>query len=37
MDLTLAAEGEKVPVSRRYYAVVQERYRKLMFEEVGWE
>lgn len=37
MELTLALEGEKVPVSRRYYAAVQERYRKIMFEEVGWE
>lgn len=37
MELTLAAEAEKVPVSRRYYAAVQERYRKIMFEEVGWE
>lgn len=37
MELTLAEEGEKVPVSRRYYAAVQERYRKIMFEEVGWE
>ncbi len=37
MDLVLAEKGEKVPVSRRYYATVQERYRKLLFEEVGWE
>lgn len=37
MELTLAADGEKVPVSRRYYAAVQERYRKILFEEVGWE
>ena len=37
MDLVLAEKGEKVPVSRRYYAAVQERYRKLLFEEVGWE
>ena len=36
MELTLAAEGEKIPVSRRYYAAVRERYRKIMFEEVGW-
>lgn len=37
MELTLATEGEKVPISRRYYATVQERYRKIMYEEVGWE
>ncbi len=37
MDLVLAEKGEKVPISRRYYAAVQERYRKLLFEEVGWE
>lgn len=37
MELTLATDGEKVPVSRRYYAAVQERYRKMLFEEVGWE
>lgn len=37
MDLTLEPEGEKVPISRRYYAAVQELYRKVMFEEVGWE
>lgn len=37
MELTLVSEAEKVPVSRRYYAAVQERYRKIMFEEVGWE
>lgn len=37
MELVLAEKGEKVPVSRRYYAAVQERYRKLLFEEVGWE
>lgn len=36
MELTLAG-GESVPISRRYYAAVQERYRKIMFEEVGWE
>lgn len=36
-ELALAVEGKKVPVSRRYYAAVQERYRKIMFEEVGWE
>lgn len=37
MELTLAEKGEKVSVSRRYYAAVQERYRKILFEEVGWE
>lgn len=37
MELTLATDGETVPVSRRYYAAVQERYREILFEEVGWE
>lgn len=37
MELTLAEEGERVPVSRRYCAAVQERYRKIIFEEVEWE
>lgn len=37
MDLTLADKGEKVPISRRYYTEVKERYLKSMFEKVGWE
>ena len=37
MEIVLAEKEEKVPVSRRYYAAVQERYRKLLFEEVGWK
>lgn len=37
MELTLAEGGEIVPISRRYYATVKERYRNIMFEEVGWE
>ena len=37
MEIVLAEKEEKVPVARRYYAAVQERYRKLLFEEVGWK
>lgn len=37
MELTFADEREKLPASRRYYAAVQERCRKIMFEEVEWE
>lgn len=37
MELTIIEEREKLPVSRCYYATVQERCRKIMFEEVGWE
>lgn len=37
MEIVLVENGEKVPVSSFYYAAVQERYRKLLFEEVEWE
>lgn len=33
-DLVLAADGQKVPVSRRYYAEVKKRYQRMLFEEV---
>lgn len=33
-ELVLAADGQKVPVSRRYYAEVKKRYRRMLFEEV---
>ena len=31
-DLTIA--GERIPVSRRYYAEVKKRYQKMLFEGV---
>lgn len=37
IKIVLTEEGEKVLLSRCYYAAVQERNRKLLFEEVGWE
>ncbi len=33
-ELVLAADGQKVPVSRRYYAEVKKRYQRMLFEEV---
>lgn len=33
-ELTVA--GERIPVSRRYYAEVKKRYQKMLFEEVDW-
>lgn len=33
-ELVLAADGQKVPVSRRYYKKVRERYQELLFEGV---
>ncbi|MBS7007066.1 LytR/AlgR family response regulator transcription factor [Anaerostipes sp.] len=33
-ELVLAAGGQKVPVSRRYYATVKKQYQELLFEEV---
>lgn len=33
-ELTLAAGGQKVPVSRRYRAEIKARYQELLFEEV---
>lgn len=35
MELTVA--GERVPVSRRYYAEVKKRYWEILFEEVDWQ
>lgn len=32
MELTV--EGERIPVSRRYYAEIKRRYREILFEEV---
>lgn len=33
-ELVLGAEGQKVPVSRRYYKKIRERYQELLFEGV---
>lgn len=33
----LITGGMMVPVSRRYAAAVQKRYREIMFEEVDWQ
>lgn len=33
-ELVLFADGQKVPVSRRYYKEIRERYQELLFEEV---
>lgn len=33
-ELTIA--GERIPVSRRYYAEVKKRYQRMLFEEVDW-
>lgn len=33
-ELTVA--GERIPVSRRYYAEVKKRYQRMLFEEVDW-
>lgn len=36
MELVLAADGQKVPVSRRYYKKIRERYQELLFEGMEW-
>lgn len=33
-ELVLLADGQKVPVSRRYYKEIRERYQELLFEEM---
>lgn len=33
-ELVLAADGQRVPVSRRYYKKIRERYQELLFEGV---